>query len=445
MPVPTPTSARENEPGVVNTRVDTRSPLDKEALRPIERSYSPSMIYKHRFLALAVAVTTVTALIPAASGQAEQVSVEPAPVSATARISPSDRAVMAAQAPLSAAAEKIRRVAVDGSGTAPAGYAGITLDDDHVTVWWKGAVPSRVAAAVTAARDVAPVEMAVAAHSRAELTAAAATAMAHIRAGGSAFSSVEIAYNGRGLVLNGTASASRRTAAESRSRLGIPAGIDVKVRTDGPLVLQNRVDDPAPFQGGSDIHTGNLGCTSGFSVANSSGTYLLTAGHCGDVGSQFRGGLNQPIGTATAKHRSHDLMLISAPVEGKIWFGGARADAVGTLGVGGWAGTFPGEFLCREGVYSGTVCNYRVSDTFQWSGCNADGSLCVDDLVIADQLNGTPALAGDSGGPLYVLDSNTRAIAKGTFSGHLGENRARVLFQDFETASRDFGINVIGG
>ncbi|MEK8107805.1 hypothetical protein NKG94_27315 [Micromonospora sp. M12] len=78
---------------------------------------------------------------------------------------------MAVQAPLVDAANVIR-TAVE---RAPArGYAGIGLVDDHVTLWWKGAPPTDIAAAVTAARRTAPVEVANATYSRTELRKAAA-------------------------------------------------------------------------------------------------------------------------------------------------------------------------------------------------------------------------------------------------------------------------------
>ena len=47
---------------------------------------------------------------------------------------------------------------------------------------------------------------------------------------------------------------------------------------------------------------------------------------------------------------------------------------------------------------------------------------------------------GDSGGPVFSLASHNRVTAKGIISGS-GENL--MVFQDFGTASRDFGINVL--
>ncbi len=100
------------------------------------------------------------------------VAIMPATEAASARVEsvtsgPSDQAMvkMRAQVPLVKAASAIKAAVPDTA----AGYTGIGLVGDHVTMWWKGGLPAKVATAVTAARNIAPVEVAPAAYSKAEL------------------------------------------------------------------------------------------------------------------------------------------------------------------------------------------------------------------------------------------------------------------------------------
>lgn len=322
------------------------------------------------------------------------------------------------QIPLQKAASAIRNEIERG---AYAGYAGVELADDHVVLWWKGAVPATMARIVAAARSFAPVTIGTAAHSLAELRAAGRSLSAsHPGA------RVKYAVDGSKVVLG--VAASLKTVPK--------ADVPVAVEVTGAKVETSRRDDWAPWIGGADAIIGNARCTGGFAVRNGANQrFLLLAGHCGDNGNQVRDGAGEVIGTFTADNSTHDLGLVSTgSVDNQMYVGGLDSNAV--INVDGWDWVFPGEYLCQSGGSSardigGPVCNLRVEKF------NTDPG----DAVEARQVDGQVAVrGGDSGGPVYSGSAGGGAIAKGINCYTYVGNNTILGFQDFGTATRDYGI-----
>lgn len=96
---------------------------------------------------------------------------------------------------------------------------------------------------------------------------------------------------------------------------------------------------------------------------------------------------------------------------------------------------FVGQYLCQSGVTSAAatgapVCNRKV--VFFWQD--------REDLVEAEQVQGrTTARGGDSGGSVHSSASGG-VVANGTVTRAGG---ARLGFQDFATANRDFGVTIV--
>ena len=329
---------------------------------------------------------------------------------------------MLAQQPLVHAADVLQ-----ASSAGQPGFAGIVLEDDHVALWWKGAVPASVSSAVARAEAQAPVEISPARFSRAELRAAADVIESRLDSK-SPVHAVKIPADGSGLVLGTTSAA----ATASLTSL-----VDVPVRTvvEEPLAPVSRQNDSPPWRGGATIVLGNAACTSGFSVRNGANErFLLTAGHCGSPGVRVTDPTGEYIGTAGAKHADHDIMLIpTGNVVNQQYIGGGDSNTV--TPVQGWGDVYTGEYLCQSGVTSaretgGPVCNIKVLFFY------ADR----EDLVEGEQMNGQQAARpGDSGGPMYGPSSIGGVIAKGTVTRVAG---SRIGFQDFRTASRDFGVYI---
>lgn len=378
-----------------------------------------------------------TAVLAAVLGGAVLGTVPAASASASARAEsvtsgPSDQAMakMRAQVPLVKAASAIKAAVPDTT----AGYTGIGLVGDHVTLWWKGGLPAKVATAVTAARNIAPVEVAPAAYSKAALKRAARTIRDNIDKSRSAAPyEVKIATDGSGLEVSVDASAA---SVPSVPKVGVPT----KVVRERWLKPTSRDDDTSPWRGGTIMWSQGAGCTSGFGVRDGSGaTYLLTAAHCGDVGGQWADADGEPIGPMVQRRPDHDIALISTPQPGNTIYAGGISDER-QLVVSGWTEVFPGQLLCQSGrtmasVIGGPRCNLEVQFAYP-EGPDQN-------LVEATQLDGEEsAYSGDSGGSVYALGPDGTILAAGTTTRSLGPGFG---FQDFATAKADFGITPLTG
>jgi hypothetical protein len=338
---------------------------------------------------------------------------------------------MQRQRPLVAAASAIRW---EIERHTYAGFAGISLEDSYVALWWKGAVPPSMAAVVAASAKSAPVQVKRAAHSLAELTAAARKMRASVTvAPDAALHSIKLPADGSGLVVGAALPPGPGALAAAAARVP-DVGVPVTVVHEAPLAPMSRDDDAPPWSGGAAIVNTNRRtlCSSGFGVRNGSNAkYILTAAHCGQVGERYTDLRGEFIGNVGPRNQDHDVELVpTSNVNSRIYTGDRNSNNV--LPVTGWDWTFIGEYLCQSGVTSagvlgGPVCDLKV--LFYWDD--------REDLVEAEQAAGQVSCrAGDSGGPIYSV-SGGAAIAKGTVTRGAG---ARIGFQDFGTAWRDFGV-----
>jgi streptogrisin D len=331
------------------------------------------------------------------------------------------------QIPLVQAASTIRK---EIERRSYAGYAGIELEDKQVAVWWKGELPATVERAINAARSIAPVRIGTAKHSLRELRTAGAKLRSTYAA---AKPRVKYAVDGSRVVV---ATDERAGITRQQPDVGVP----VEIVARGEKVLTSRRDDWAPWKSGADQINGNSRCTTGFPVRNGNNErFILTAGHCGSNGNQIRDGAGEFIGTFTADNDGHDIALISTPgnVDNVMYVAGLDSNLVTT--VAGWDWVFPGEYLCQSGGSSardigGPVCGLRVEKF------NTDPG----DAVEARQVDGQPAVrGGDSGGPVYGPAANGGVIAKGINNYTYVGNNTILGFQDFGTATRDYGIWIV--
>jgi hypothetical protein len=347
--------------------------------------------------------------------------------------------LMIEQRPLVRAARIIRWEVERGQY---AGYASVVIEDKGVALWWKGAMPRRMAEAVAEAAMIAPVRIARAEHSLAELKAAAAQIRAHIFPG-STVQAIKFDPTGAGLILSVDETNAAKALfdfdpqqATSFITQSLPeVDVPMRVTFEAPLTPVSRDNDQSPWSGGARIvnTTIGAGCTSGFGVRNGSGNHILTAGHCGSTGHRFTDGQGEFIGNVGPRNQTHDVLLIPTPnANNRIYVGGANSNT--TKLVSGFDHVFIGELLCQSGVTSANatgapVCNLRVLFFYQ----------DPEDLVEAEQINGQiAARPGDSGGPVYS-DQGGSVIAKGTTTRVAG---SRLGFQDFITANRDFGVEI---
>ncbi|NUS57712.1 MAG: hypothetical protein HOV66_23075, partial [Streptomycetaceae bacterium] len=236
-----------------------------------------------------------------------------------------------------------------------AGFAGVTNDGSHLTLWWKGAPPAAVTNRLTAAHSSLPIVVRRAAYSMAEIRRAAEPIKALLAHPQPHLRGVMIPPDGHGLevVTDGSPDALK----------GLPAvGVPVSVRAwTNFSFLDSRLDDSSPWSGGGrlKIYNGSnyLGyCTTGWGVHSASGTrYLLTAAHCGKTGTRFTDGAGELIGYGNQDRNDLDIMLIPTYSANNMW-DGPVASGNFLKWVAGSDDARPNDQLCTSGSTSGAVC-----------------------------------------------------------------------------------------
>lgn len=190
----------------------------------------------------------------------------------------------------------------------------------------------------------------------------------------------------------------------------------------GTAESYGRFDDTAPYYGAGAVSNSNKRCTAGVAVLNSSGDSLMTtAGHCYGLNEViWNGDKSDVIGLVTARGGSYsvdtEVMSSSSEYQARIWTGGTT-DSGSSIAVGGKATVTSG----TRNVYAsgattlnrlrGTVKSASVNFCFVGGSCIVNGG---NGFEYADGVNNAP---GDSGGPIFVLNSANKAIILGLVVG----------------------------
>jgi hypothetical protein len=198
-----------------------------------------------------------------------------------------------------------------------------------------------------------------------------------------------------------------------------------------------RFNDFAPWYGGDRIMSSTSGCTGGFYSIYNGAPAMLTAAHCGGVGTNWWNGPTTAssfnfMGSMVYSNTGSDVAAIGVTSASSFINVGFDPQVASQLFVGSWASPVVGEYLCQSGSYTGERCGLRVVDTAQyvclsyflwwctsWQGPLAD--------VINSAGSASPAAGhGDSGGPVYLRQGSS-GVAKGLVHGQLTPN-ARALY-----------------
>lgn len=200
------------------------------------------------------------------------------------------------------------------------------------------------------------------------------------------------------------------------------AGVPVSIVNEEVEPYQNRQDDRyliggarwGGFQNGSYVAT----CSSGFSITNRTTAVkgMLTASHCGPVGSQWGpqvGNTIYTVGPMTSRQMNIDTAVIevpaTAPTRPYIYTGAFNSGSITEIN-GNRNAPINAE-ICYSGSYTGLVCgNFIKTKSAQW---NLGGDLsAITGLRTERTSTAAAAGQGDSGGPGYVLTNEAGVLKR---------------------------------
>jgi len=360
-----------------------------------------------------------------------------APALRAGTLAPAVAAKQAAQARLLPVATSLEREAKDPAS----GIAGVSVDAATATVrvYKTDAGHVRLSTPAGVKLQVVPARF-----SRAAMLATTSRITNDAKALGAARVSVQSVgptVDGSGLevsvVVSGKSAAAQFARAQSLLRARYGAVVHTVTATQQRSTSSAdyfsgwRFNDYAPWYGGDRLSSSVGGCTSGFEAIYNGAPSMLTASHCGGVGTAFSNGPSTSntyrfMGNSVYSNSGSDVAAIGVTsATNTINVGSTTAPT--QMGVSGWARPVVGEYLCQSGSYTGEVCGLRVVDTAQQQCVSWFLFICTSYMgPLADVVNsaGSGSYAaghGDSGGPVYSRAGST-VVAKGLVHGQLTDN-----------------------
>jgi streptogrisin C len=192
-----------------------------------------------------------------------------------------------------------------------------------------------------------------------------------------------------------------------------------KARSDA-VRIEHTAEAPRPYWsiiGGQAIYTGGSRCSAGFNARSGTSRYVLTAGHCTNIGSSWRG-VGGTLGTRAATSfpgNDYGVIRVTSSAAVSTPFVD-RYSAGSDVRVTGASSAAVGQLVCRSGSTTGWRCG-QVTGTNQ-TVCYPQG--CVFQMIRTTVC----AEPGDSGGSLVSNPgSGTTVSAKGLTSGGSGNCR----------------------
>jgi hypothetical protein len=181
------------------------------------------------------------------------------------------------------------------------------------------------------------------------------------------------------------------------------------------------------ISGGDAIYTGGARCSLGFNVKDGAGRdFLVTAGHCTNIGSTWSASGGVRIGPRTGtSFPGNDYGIVR--YDSSI----ARSGTVGSQDIARAANPTVGQRACRRGSTTGTHCG-------SVTGLNATVNYAEGSVYGMIRTN-ICAEPGDSGGPLYA-----GSTALGITSGGSGNCRSGgvTFFQPVVEVLNRYGVRV---
>lgn len=175
-------------------------------------------------------------------------------------------------------------------------------------------------------------------------------------------------------------------------------------------------DTTTPYAAGTRIRTEDPSsdpdwCTSGFGMRTSSGgTAMVSAAHCFEIGDRMRSGaLTVTMGTVNQRTTIYDAAAAPTNTYEVVFYEGSNWTRYGS-----WNYSYNGQSVCQSGYPSDRICALEVIDddyVFQ----SDDGSWRRS-VRTSRGPGGITVRGGDSGGPVYVTQSNGLKQSRGIVS-----------------------------
>jgi streptogrisin C len=213
----------------------------------------------------------------------------------------------------------------------------------------------------------------------------------------------------------------------------------------GPVRVEHVAEAPRTLWsliGGQAITTGGSRCSLGFNARNSSGTrYVITAGHCGNLGGTWSGagGTIGPVANSSFPTNDYARITVSSASAASTplidrYSAGSDVTVAGSTAAGN------GAAVCRSGSTTGWHCGSITG--LNQTVCYSQG--CVSQTIRTNVC----AEPGDSGGSLVTNPgSGTRVQAQGMTSGGSGNctSGGTTYFQPVNEALSAYGLTLYTG
>ena len=213
---------------------------------------------------------------------------------------------------------------------------------------------------------------------------------------------------------------------------------------DDAVVIDHVAEAPRPLWsiiGGQAIRNSVARCSAGFNARSSSARYVLTAGHCGELGGTWSGagGVIGPV--AAYNFPGDDFAAIQVTSTAAVQTALVdRYSAGADVTVAGSAVAAVGSSVCRSGSTTGWHCGtiQAMNQTVNYGG---------GDIVRGLTRTSVCAEPGDSGGPYVSPNGATRVQAQGFTSGGSGNcsSGGTTFFQPVNEALSRYGLALVTG
>ena len=213
---------------------------------------------------------------------------------------------------------------------------------------------------------------------------------------------------------------------------------------DGAVVIDHVTDAPRLLWniiGGQAIRNSVARCSAGFNARSGTTRYVLTAGHCGELGGTWSGAGGTIGPVAAFNFPGDDFAAIritsTAAVQTALV---DRYSAGADVTVAGSAVAAVGSSVCRSGSTTGWHCGtiQATNQTVNYGG---------GDIVRGLTRTNVCAEPGDSGGAYVSPNGATRVQAQGFTSGGSGNcsSGGTTFFQPVNEALSRYGVSLVTG